>query len=169
MKGTERKNAYRVAGAVEGGLYFDDMYVEIIADGKHLPLELLKLIYKFKGRDRICLITDAIRAAGLPNGSTTTGVSAVSKALVIVEDDVGKVADRSCFAGSTATADRLYRTMAEAIGRDLVSLSRMASTTPAKLMGLADRGELSVGKRADIVILNEELYPTLVILNGEPV
>jgi N-acetylglucosamine-6-phosphate deacetylase len=169
MKGTERKNAYRVAGAVEGGLYFDDMYVEIIADGKHLPLELLKLIYKFKGRDRICLITDAIRAAGLPNGSTTTGVSAVSKALVIVEDDVGKVADRSCFAGSTATADRLYRTMAEAIGRDFVSLSRMASTTPAKLMGLADRGELAVGKRADIVILNEELYPTLVILNGEPV
>ena len=169
MKGTERKNAYRVAGAVEGGLYFDDMYVEIIADGKHLPLELLKLIYKFKGRDKICLITDAIRAAGLPNGSTTTGVSAVSRALVIVEDDVGKVADRSCFAGSTATTDRLYRTMAEAIGRDLVSLSRMASPTPAYVMGFLDRGELKVGKRADIVILDEALYPSLVILNGNPV
>ena len=169
MKGTERKNAYRIGGAVEGGLYYDDMYVEIIADGKHLPLELLRLIYKFKGRDRICLITDAIRAAGLPNGSTTTGVSAVSKALVLVEDDVGKVADRSCFAGSTATTDRLYRTMAEAIGRDLVSLSRMASTTPARLIGFLDRGELSVGKRADIVILDGELYPTLVILGGQPV
>ena len=65
MKGTERVNAYRVAGAVEAGLYFDSYYVEIIADGKHLPLELLKLIYKCKGPDRICMITDAIRAAAI--------------------------------------------------------------------------------------------------------
>ena len=169
MKGTERKNAYRIAGAVEGGLYFDDMYVEIIADGKHLPIELLKYIYKLKGRDKICLITDAIRAAGLPNGSTTTGVSAASKALVIVEDDVGKVADRSCFAGSTATTDRLYRTMASAIGRDMGSLSRMASLTPASLMGFEDRGEIAEGKRADIVILNDALEVESVYLNGEKV
>ena len=169
MKGTERKNAYRIAGAVEGGLYFDDMYVEIIADGKHLPIELLKYIYKLKGRDKICLITDAIRAAGLPNGATTTGVSAASKALVIVEDDVGKVADRSCFAGSTATTDRLYRTMASAIGRDMVSLSRMASLTPASLMGFEDRGEIAVGKRADLVILDDALEVKNVYLNGEKV
>lgn len=169
MKGTERKNAYRVAGAVEAGLYFDDMFVEIIADGKHLPIELLKYIYKFKGADRIALITDAIRAAGLPNGATTTGVSKINNALVIVEDDVGKVADRSCFAGSTATADRLYRTMAEAIGRDMVALSRMASLTPAKIMGLSDRGEIKVGKRADIVILDNDLNVELVVLCGNPV
>lgn len=169
MKGTERKFAYRIAGAVEGGLYFDDMYVEIIADGKHLPLELLKYIYKFKGRDRICLITDAIRAAGLPNGSTTTAVSCANNSLVIVEDDVGKVADRSCFAGSTATTDRLYRTMAEAIGRDFVSLSRMASLTPAKVMGFEDRGEIAVGKRADLVLLDNDLQVLSVILNGKTV
>jgi len=169
MKGTERKNAYRIAGAVEAGLYFDDMFVEIIADGKHLPIELLKYIYKFKGADKTCLITDAIRAAGLPNGSTTTGVSAANKALVIVEDDVGKVADRSCFAGSTATTDRLYRTMAEAIGRDMVSLSRMSSLTPARLMGWSDRGELAVGKRADIVMLDGDLKVKKVILKGDPV
>ena len=169
MVGTERVNAYRIAGAVEAGLYFDDMYVEIIADGKHLPYELLKYIYKFKGADRICLITDAIRAAGLPNGATTTGVSKVNNALVIVEDDVGKVADRSCFAGSTATTDRLYRTMAEAIGRDLVALSKMASLTPAKLIGFDDRGEIEVGKRADLVILNEDLCVQAVIHKGAPV
>ena len=169
MKGTERKNAYRIAGAVEAGLYFDELFVEIIADGKHLPLELLRYIYKFKGADRIALITDAIRAAGLPNGSTTTGVSAKSKALVIVEDDVGKVADRSCFAGSTATTDRLYRTMAEAIGRDMVALSKMASLTPARVMGFDDRGELAVGKRADIVILDDALQLQRVILFGETV
>jgi len=169
MVGTERVNAYRIAGAVEAGLYFDGMYVEIIADGKHLPYELLKLIYKFKGPDRICLITDAIRAAGLPNGAATTGVSKVNNALVIVEDDVGKVADRSCFAGSTATTDRLYRTMADAIGRDMVALSKMASLTPARLMGFDDRGELAVGKRADIVILNSGLFVERVILKGSPV
>ena len=169
MKGTERKNAYRIAGAVEAGLYFDDMSVEIIADGKHLPYELLRYIYKLKGADRIALITDAIRAAGLPNGATTTGVSAASRALVIVEDDVGFVADRSCFAGSTATTDRLYRTMAEAIGRDMVALSKMASLTPARIMGLSDRGELAVGKRADMVLLDSELNVERVILNGEGV
>ena len=169
MKGTERKNAYRIAGAIEGGLYFDDMFVEIIADGKHLPYELLRYIYKFKGADRIALITDAIRAAGLPNGATTTGVSAASRALVIVEDDVGFVADRSCFAGSTATTDRLYRTMAAAIGRDMVALSKMASLTPARIMGLSDRGEIAVGKRADLVILNDSLEVEQVILKGAPV
>ena len=166
MKGTERKNAYRIAGAVEGGLYFDDMYVEIIADGKHLPLELLKYIYKFKGRDKICLITDAVRAAGLPNGTVIKDGDSI---VAIVEDDVAKVPDRSCFAGSAATTDRLYRTMAEAIGRDFVSLSRMASLTPARLMGFTDRGELAVGKRADIVILNDSLSVERVILNGNAV
>ena len=169
MKGTERKNAYRIAGAVEAGLYLDGMYVEIIADGKHLPIELLKYVYKFKGADKICLITDAIRAAGLPNGSTTTGVSKISNALVIVEDDVGKMADRKAFAGSTATTDRLYRTMAQAIGRDMVALSRMASTTPARLMGFSDRGEIAPGKRADLVLLDCDLNLQKVILNGEPV
>ena len=169
MKGTERKNAYRIPGAVEAGLYFDDMFVEIIADGKHLPPELLKYIYKLKGADRICLITDAIRAAGLPNGAVTTGVSKINNAKVIVEDDVGKLPDRTAFAGSTATADRLYRTMAGAIGRNMVALSKMASLTPAILVGLHDRGEIKVGKRADLVILDENLEVVNVILNGEPV
>ena len=106
---------------------------------------------------------------GWTSGAVTTGVSLENNAPVIVEDDVGKVADRSCFAGSTATSDRLFRTMADAIGRDLPALSRMASLTPARLMGLSDRGELAVGKRADIVIMDSELSLKKVILCGEPV
>jgi len=160
MKGTERKNAYRVAGAVEAGLYFDAYYAEIIADGKHLPIELLKYIYKAKGPDRICMITDAIRAAGLPNGATTK-IGSLKRGLdVIVEDDVAKMPDRQSFAGSTATTDRLYRTMAKAIGtkpEGLVALSKMSSLTPARLMGLTDRGEIAEGKLADIIILTPEL------------
>lgn len=166
MKGTERKNAYRVAGAVEAGLYFDDYYVEIIADGKHLPLELLKYIYKCKGADRICMITDAIRAAGLPNGAKTK-IGSLKRGLdVIVEDDVAKLPDRQSFAGSTATTDRLYKTMAKAIGNtpeSLVALSKMASLTPAKVMGLVDRGEIAVGKLADLLILDENLELVKVI------
>ncbi len=166
MKGTERKNAYRVAGAVEAGLYFDEYYVEIIADGKHLPIELLKYIYKVKGPDRICMITDAIRAAGLTNGSETK-IGSLKRGLdVIVEDDVAKMPDRQAFAGSTATTDRLYRTMARAIGTDteeLVALSKMSSLTPARVMGLTDRGEIAVGKLADIVILTPELDVARVI------
>ena len=160
MKGTERKNAYRVAGAVEAGLYFDAYYAEIIADGKHLPIELLKYIYKAKGPDRICMITDAIRAAGLPNGAETK-IGSLKRGLdVIVEDDVAKMPDRQSFAGSTATTDRLYRTMAKAIGtkpEGLVALSKMSSLTPAKLMGLTDRGEIAEGKIADICILTPDL------------
>ena len=103
MKGVERRNAYRYAGAVEAGLYFDSYYVEIIADGKHLPLELLKYIYKVKGAERICMITDAIRASGLPNGATTK-IGSMERGLdVIVEDNVAKMPDRQAFAGSTAT------------------------------------------------------------------
>jgi N-acetylglucosamine-6-phosphate deacetylase len=157
MKGTERKNAFRIAGAVEAGLYFDAYYVEIIADGKHLPPELLKYIYKIKGADRICMITDAIRASGLPNGAKTK-IGSLKRGLdVIVEDDVAKMPDRQSFAGSTATTDRLFKTMAQAIGTKnhaLVDIAKMSSLTPAKVMGLTDRGEIAVGKIADLVILD---------------
>ena len=157
MKGVTRKNSYRIAGAVEAGLYFDEYFVEIIADGKHLPIELLKFIYKCKGADKICLITDAIRASGMPNGAETKIGSLKQGLPVIVEDDVAKMPDRQGFAGSTATCDRLYRTMAQAIGKDMVALSKMASLTPARAMGWTDVGEIAVGKRADLLILNEDL------------
>ena len=167
MKGVCRKNSFRIAGAVEAGLYLDCMFVEIIADGRHLPKELLKFIYKCKGAEGICLITDAIRASGMPNGAKTFIGSLKNGLPVIVEDEVAKLPDRQSFAGSTATADRLYRTMAEAIGRDMVALSKMASLTPANLMGLTDRGEIAVGKRADLLIINENLYLKKIIFKGD--
>ena len=167
MKGVTRKNSYRIAGAVEAGLYFDEYFVEVIADGKHLPLELLKFIYKCKGADKICLITDAIRASGMPNGAKTKIGSLKEGMPVIVEDDVAKLPDRQGFAGSTATADRLYRTMAQAIGKDVVALSKMASLTPARAMGWTDVGEIAVGKKADLLILNENLEIEKIITEKE--
>ena len=166
MKGVTRKNAFRTAGAVEAGLYFDDLFVEIIADGRHLPIELLQFIYKYKGADRICLITDAIRAAGMKNGAQTVIGSLQNGLPVVVEDEVAKLLDRQSFAGSTATADRLYRTMANAIGKDMVALSKMSSTTPARVMNWTDRGEIASGKRADMLLVNENLEIEEIILGG---
>ena len=166
MKGVTRKNAFRTAGAVEAGLYFDDLFVEIIADGRHLPIELLQFIYKCKGADRICLITDAIRAAGMKNGAQTVIGSLQNGLPVVVEDEVAKLLDRQSFAGSTATADRLYRTMAKAIGKDMVALSKMSSTTPARVMNWTDRGEIASGKRADMLLVNENLEIEKIILGG---
>lgn len=73
MAGVKRVNAFRVAGAIEAGYLLDDLFVEVIADGRHLPKELLQLIYKIKGADRICLVTDSMRGRryarrGIPAG-----------------------------------------------------------------------------------------------------
>jgi N-acetylglucosamine-6-phosphate deacetylase len=167
MKGMERKNSYRIAGAIEAGLYFDGLDAEIIADGKHLPLELLRFIYKCKGTKNLCLVTDGTRASGLKNGETAILGSKKNGVSVIVEDDVAKLPDRQSFAGSTATADRLYKTMARAIGKDMVALSHLSSTTPARIMGWADRGEIAVGKRADLLLINENLDIEKIITEKE--
>ena len=167
MKGVTRKNAYRIAGAVEAGLYFDDIYVEIIADGKHLPIELLKFIYKLKGADKICLITDASRACGMPDGTESFIGSTAHGNPIIVEDGVAKLPDRLSFGGSVATFDRLVRTMYSAIGDDAIALAKMSATTPATVMGFDDRGEIAIGKRADLIILDNQYNIKSVIYNGE--
>lgn len=169
MKGVTRKNAYRIAGAVEAGLYFDDIFVEIIADGKHLPIELLKFIYKCKGADRICLVTDASRACGMPEGTQSKIGSLERGTDIIVEDGVAKLPDRSAFGGSVATFDRLVRTMVSAIGDDPTALAKMASTTPATVIGLSDRGEIAEGKRADLVLMDKRYNVKKVVFGGESV
>src|SRR4029077_7967906 len=99
MSGVTRRNAYRYAGVIESAYLIDEMDVEIIADGIHLPSPLLKLVYKIKGADRIALITDAMRAAGMPEGESILG-DVENGLKVIVEDGVAKLPDRSSFAGS---------------------------------------------------------------------
>lgn len=167
MKGVFRKNAYRTAGAVEAGLYFDGFTVEVIADGSHLPASLLKLIFKCKGADKICLITDAMRGAGMPDGTETVLGRLSDGVPCIIEDGVAKLYDRQSFAGSVATADRLLKTMHLGAGIELNLVSKMMSETPARLMGLSDRGILAVGKRADIVVLNKDFNIKNIIFKGE--
>ena len=167
MRLTERRNLYRVAGAVEGALYDDRLNVELIADGKHLPAELLKLVYKVKGVDHICLITDATRGAGLPDGTRTRMRKNAPGTEIVIDDGVAKLADMTAFAGSVATADRLLRVMHQQAGVDLMHVSRMLSGVPARIMGYTDRGSIETGKRADLVLMDEELQVNKVIFGGQ--
>jgi N-acetylglucosamine-6-phosphate deacetylase len=166
MSMVRRINAYRYAGVVESAFLIDDMTVEIIADGKHLPQSLLKLIYKIKGPDRICLVTDSMRAAGMPDGEYILG-SLKSGQEAIVEEGVAKLPDRSAFAGSVATADRLVKTMVEIAGVPLIDAVRMMTSTPARIIGAADRkGALVPGKDADIIVFDERINIKTVITRG---
>ena len=166
MTGVVRKNAYRVAGAIEAGYLLDDLYVEAIADGCHLPDHLLSLIYKIKGADRICLVTDSMRAAGLPDGEYLLG-SLDGGQKCIVEDGVAKLPDRSAFAGSVATMDRLVRTFRKLTEAPLYEVVKMASLTPAKLLGLADiKGSIAIGKDADLLVFDENIQIETIMVRG---
>ncbi len=166
MTTVKRVNAFRVAGAIEAGYLLDDMYVEIIADGCHLPPELLKLIVKVKGTDRICLITDSIRAAGMPDGKYYLGKDGEGVEC-IKEDGVAKLPDRSAFAGSVATTDRLVRNMVRLAGVTIPEAVRMASYTPAQILRISDRkGSIAKGKDADLLIFDEDINVSLVMVRG---
>lgn len=166
MSGVTRKNAFRYAGVIESSLLLDELDVEIIADGIHLPAPLLKLIYKIKGPHKIALITDAMRAAGMPAGESILG-NKHTGLKVIVEDQVAKLPDRSAFAGSVSTADRLVRNMVKMADVPLRDAILMMSTTPARIMGVGDKkGALIRGKDADIVLFNRDIQIRETIIGG---
>ena len=169
MQTVTRRNALRYAGAVEAAFLIDDMDVEIIADGIHLPKSLLQLIHKFKGTDRIALITDSMRGAGMPEGQYKLG-SLKEGQTVIVEDGVAKLPDRSAFAGSVATADRLIRTMVQLAGIPLTDAVKMMTATPARILHMDDRmGSLETGKEADILLFDDQIKITRTLINGNTV
>ena len=164
-----RINAYRHAGIVEAAFLLDGMTVEIIADGKHLPESLLRLIYKIKGPDRICLITDGISAAGLENVSGEIYDQSIHSK-IIIEDQVAKMPDRSCFAGSVATTDRLVRTIHSLARVPMAEAVKMASATPARHLNIFDKkGSIAVGKDADLLLFDNDVRIRRVLVRGETV
>ena len=125
--------------------------VEVVADGIHVPPTILRLVYKIKGVEKTALITDALACAASDSQEAFDP-------RVIIEDGVCKLADRSALAGSIATMDRLIRTMVQKAEIPLEDAVRMASETPARIMGVADRkGTLERGKDADILSLDDDL------------
>lgn len=163
----KRVKAYRHAGILEAAYLLDGMTVEVIADGKHLPDSLLRLIYKIKGPDRICLITDGISAAGLTDVSGEIYDESIHS-WIVIEDDVAKMPDRTCFAGSVATTDRLVRTMARLPEVPMFEAVKMASATPAREIGVfSHKGSLAPGKDADILLFDEDVRIEKIFLRGE--
>lgn len=166
MSTVTRRNAFRYAGVVEAAYLIDGMTVEIIADGVHLPAPLLQFVYKFKGSDKTALCTDAMRGAGMPDGETILG-SLANGQRVIVEDGVAKLPDRTAFAGSVATADRLVRTMIEQAGVPLAEAVRMMTLTPARILGVDEsKGALAEGRDADLVIFDQSIHVKTTISEG---
>jgi N-acetylglucosamine-6-phosphate deacetylase len=167
--GITRRNAFRYAGVIESGYYIDGMTVEIIADGVHVPESLLKLIYKIKGAENIALVTDSMRAAGMPEGISILGGLKDGQE-VLVEDGVAKLLDRSAFAGSVATADRLVRTMNQVGEVPLIDCIRMMTFTPARIMNIESRkGNLIPGHDADIIIFDNDINIIITIIDGNVV
>ena len=169
MSGVTRRDAFRYAGVIESAYLLDEMDVEVIADGHHLPPPLLRLIYQSKGPGRVALITDAMRAAGTNStesilGSRESGIS------VIIEDGVAKMPDRSSFAGSVATTDRLVRTMIQNASVPLTDAIRMITSTPARILGLLEtKGTIAPGKDADLVIFDSNINISFTMVNGKPI
>ena len=159
-----REAGFRIAGVVEAAYLTDEICAELIADGCHLPHSLLRLAYKLKGPDRLVLVTDAMRAAGLEQ----TGAFDIGGVPCIVEDGVAKLLDRTAFAGSVATADRLVRTC-QAAGIPLADCVKMITQTPARIMDLSHKGRIAVGYDADIVIFDADITIKNVFLQGEQV
>ena len=151
MTGVHKKREFKHEGTIEGIYLIDDMTVELVADGIHVPAAILQLVYKIKGVERTALVTDAMVYATAENMDVDTS-------RIIIEDGVCKLADRSALAGSIATMDHLVRTMVGKASIPLCDAVRMASETPARIMGIFDRkGSLEVGKDADMVMLDKDL------------
>lgn len=163
-----RRNGYRVAGILEAGYLMDKMDIEIIADGSHIPPDLLRYVMKFKSSDRIALVTDAMRAAGQNVSESYLG-SALDPLPVIVEDGVAKLTDRTAFAGSVATADMLIRTMLK-IDTPLPIAVKMLTENPIRMMGLnVNKGLLKSGYDADVCIFDADINMNTVLVMGEVV
>jgi N-acetylglucosamine-6-phosphate deacetylase len=160
---TRRIRAYRYPGVVEAAYLIDDLTVEMIADGKHLPSHLIKLILKNKTIGKVCIVTDAMMAAGLPPGKYKLG-----SIEAIVDEGVAWLPDRSAFAGSIAKMNTMIKFLVNDVGLALQDAVMLASTNPAKIIGIShSKGSLSRGKDADIVAIDKEINVLMTIAEGK--
>ena len=166
MNMVTRRNCHRKLGAVETSFLEDRVNVEIIADGIHLPPELLRLIYKIKGPEKICLITDSMRGAGMGEGKSVLGPKNDGMDCVI-KDGIAYLTDMTAFAGSVATTDRLIRVMNKQADVPLAECIRMMCENPAKIMGLKNKGAIKEGYDADLVFFDKDINIKKVIIKGE--
>jgi N-acetylglucosamine-6-phosphate deacetylase len=161
---TVREGPWRKPGLLEVSLASDSLTVEMICDNKHLPPTLMKLTYKCIGADRLCVISDATSGAGLPEGARFR----MGEMEYEVHDGVGMMFDRSCFAGSTTLINDMIPILIEHVGVPLVEAIRMASLTPARVIGVDGcKGSIETGKDADIAIFNDDFTAWRTLIGGQ--
>ena len=166
MSTITRHSGFRHSGVLESAFCIPDMTVEIIADGCHLPVELLNMVWRLKGVERVALTSDSMRCAGQDVTESILG-SLENGQRVIIEDGVAKLPDRMSFAGSIATDDRLIRVMTQQAGVPLHEAVRMMSLTPARIIGIGDKtGSIEVGKDADLVCFDDAINISGVMVRG---
>ena len=159
-----REKGFRRLGVIEFSYLFDDVVVEAIADGCHIPKELFALLFKIKGVDGICLVSDAINCCGVD-----TKISSLGGVPCKIQNGVAYLMDGNAFAGSIATADRLVRFCVKDVGLDVREAVKMITVNPAKVMGLMCKGKIKVGYDADIVIFDEDIHIEKVLVGGQVV
>ena len=132
----------------------------------HLPPALAELAYRCKGADKVCLITDSMRAAGLPEGEYVLGAKD-SDHRVIVRDGVAWMPGFESFAGSVSSMSQVVRIAVQRCNIPLRDAVKMATKTPAEIMGLKNKGRIEAGYDADCLLLNENLTPIFIMKNGK--
>jgi len=163
MSSATKSGAFRVPGALETFLADERVMVELIADGKHVHPELMRLAVRAKGVDKVCLITDATAGAGLAEG---TGFS-VGETSAVVRDGVGMTPDGMSLAGSVSTMVQMVRNMVELAGASLTDAVRMASLNPARALGIGGRkGSVEPRKDADMVIFTDKFDVLKTVIGG---
>jgi N-acetylglucosamine-6-phosphate deacetylase len=165
MSRARRRGVYRVGGLLEFALSEPQISCELIADGHHVSATLMKMLYRAKGRNGICLVTDATAGAGLPDGSRFS----LFGNDCVVEGGVCLLADRSALAGSAARMIDLVKTMVQKIDVPLHEVIAMATQNPAQAIGLENKGCLAVGADADFVVLSPQLGVARTFIAGEEI
>lgn len=153
---------HREPGGAGAVLTRDEVFCELIADNIHVHPTMMKILYKTKGPDRVVLITDAVRAAGLPDGEYQKD----EDRLTIVKDGIIRLPDGT-LSGSSLTLDRGLRNFIAATGDPLEKVWRCSSLNAARAVGLSEhKGSLELGKDADIILVDDDINVYLTMAEG---
>ena len=157
------------SGGILEAVYLDDrLSSELITDGKHLSREMLKLAFRNKGYEKLAIVTDAMRGAGMPDGEYSFGPR--HGMLAIVKNGEARIPDGTALASSVFPMNEMVRVFRELVACPLWQAVRMASLTPAAIVHReSEIGSLAPGKFADIIIIDEQVNVHATYIGGKPV